>query len=72
MAQPSSVPSLAGAHTLQDVNRIFNSLEAFLKVQQYALVIPYGAAPIDPVDGQVWATAAGLFVQINGATTGPL
>jgi hypothetical protein len=31
-----------------------------------------GAAPTTPQNGDTWTTSAGLFVQINGATVGPL
>lgn len=34
--------------------------------------LPPGAAPTSPVNGDTWTTTAGLFVQINGATVGPL
>lgn len=34
--------------------------------------IPHGSAPTSPVDGDMWTTAAGLYVRINGATVGPL
>lgn len=33
---------------------------------------PHGTAPTVPVDGAMWTTTTGLFVQINGATVGPL
>jgi hypothetical protein len=36
------------------------------------LVVTPGAAPIAPVDGSMWVTAAGLFIQVNGSTVGPL
>ena len=36
------------------------------------LNIAPGLAPTTPVDGDLWTTAAGLFVQINGGTIGPL
>jgi hypothetical protein len=37
------------------------------------LVIPHGAPPTAPIpNGAIWTTSAGLFVQINGATVGPL
>ena len=36
------------------------------------LVIPHGAAPTAPVNGDMWTTSAGLFVRINGVTVGPL
>ena len=29
---------------------------------------PHGSAPTSPVDGDIWTTTAGLFVQINGVT----
>lgn len=31
-----------------------------------------GTAPTTPVNGDVWTTSAGLYVQINGSTIGPL
>lgn len=31
-----------------------------------------GSAPAAPVNGDIWTTAAGLFVRINGSTLGPL
>lgn len=34
--------------------------------------IPHGTAPTSPVNGDMWTTTAGLYVQINGATVGPL
>lgn len=36
------------------------------------LNLPQGAAPTSPVNGDVWTTSSGLFVQIAGATVGPL
>lgn len=37
-----------------------------------SLRVPHGSAPSSPVNGDVWTTTAGLFVQINGSTVGPL
>jgi hypothetical protein len=34
--------------------------------------IPAGTAPTSPVNGDVWTTSAGIYVQINGSTVGPL
>jgi hypothetical protein len=34
--------------------------------------LPPGVAPTTPNNGDTWTTTAGLFVQINGATVGPL
>jgi hypothetical protein len=34
--------------------------------------LPHGAAPTSPVNGDIWTTTAGLFVQINGTTIGPV
>lgn len=31
-----------------------------------------GATPTTPVNGDIWCTSAGMFVQINGGTVGPL
>lgn len=35
-------------------------------------ILPHGAAPTTPVNGDLWTTTAGIFVRINGATVGPL
>jgi hypothetical protein len=34
--------------------------------------LPQGAAPTAPVNGDLWTTNLGLYVQINGGTVGPL
>jgi len=34
--------------------------------------IPPGTAPTSPVNGDIWTTSAGAYVQINGITVGPL
>lgn len=34
--------------------------------------IPHGQPPSAPVNGDMWTTNAGLFVQVNNATIGPL
>lgn len=36
------------------------------------LNIGQGTAPTSPVNGDVWVTSTGMFVQVNGATVGPL
>ena len=36
------------------------------------LNLPAGTAPTAPNDGDVWTTTAGIYVQINGSTIGPL
>lgn len=36
------------------------------------LNIPQGTGPASPNNGDIWTTASGLFVQINGSTVGPL
>lgn len=36
------------------------------------LRIPHGAAHSSPADGSIWTTSAGMYVQINGGTVGPL
>ena len=36
------------------------------------LNLPHGSAPSSPVDGDIWTTSSGLYVQINGSTIGPL
>ena len=34
--------------------------------------IPHGVSPTTPANGDVWTTSAGIYVQINGSTIGPL
>lgn len=34
--------------------------------------LPHGTAPSSPTNGDVWTTSAGIYVQINGSTVGPL
>lgn len=36
------------------------------------LNLPPGTAPTSPNNGDIWVTTAGLYVQINGVTVGPL
>lgn len=36
------------------------------------LNLPSGAAPSSPINGDIWTTSAGLFVQINGVMIGPI
>jgi len=36
------------------------------------LLLPHGAAPTAPVNGDIWTTTAGIYSRINGATIGPL
>lgn len=36
------------------------------------LRLPHGTAPTSPVDGAIWTTTAGLYVQVNGSTVGPI
>ena len=33
---------------------------------------PHGTAPASPANGDIWTTSAGIYVQINGVTVGPL
>lgn len=37
-----------------------------------SLNISPGSAPSSPSNGDIWATSAGVFVQVNGSTVGPL
>jgi hypothetical protein len=36
------------------------------------LNLPHGTAPTSPVNGDIWTTNSGLYVQISGSTVGPL
>jgi hypothetical protein len=35
------------------------------------LIIPHGAAPSSPVNGDIWTTSGGLYARINSLTVGP-
>ena len=37
-----------------------------------SITLPHGSAPSSPVNGDMWTTTAGLYIQINGGTVGPL
>lgn len=37
-----------------------------------SLNVPHGTAPSSPQNGDMWTTASGIFVQINGSTVGLL
>lgn len=37
-----------------------------------SIVLTPGGTPSSPSDGAVWVTSAGIFVEINGSTIGPL
>jgi hypothetical protein len=37
-----------------------------------SLRVPHGSAPTSPVNGDMWTTTSGLYVQVNGSTVGPL
>ena len=56
----------------------FTTLQATAKTTAAAsttgyasIVIPHGNAPTNPVDGDIWTTASGLYARINGVTVGP-
>lgn len=36
------------------------------------LRVPHGTPPTSPVNGDMWTTTAGLYIQVNGTTVGPL
>ena len=36
------------------------------------LNVPPGVAPTSPNNGDIWVTSAGVYVQVNGSTVGPL
>lgn len=49
--------------------KITGKLLTTASVAGYAgLNVPHGVAPTSPVNGDVWTTTAGMFVQINGVT----
>jgi len=69
-------------HTLPylDGNNTYSGTSAFSKTVTTpasaaggsGFIILPGTPPSSPVDGAVWTTTAGIYVQINGSTIGPL
>lgn len=45
---------------------------AFPSANSAGFNLPPGIAPSSPNNGDLWTTSAGMFVQINGSTVGPL
>jgi len=66
---PSSTSTLAilGANTFTGKQTTVASASGAA-----GLNLPPGAAPSAPVNGDIWTTTAGIYVQINGGTVGPL
>lgn len=65
--------------TTQKDFKVKNGIVAGSKIQTAVpsttiapLNIPHGNAPTTPVNGDMWSTTAGFYVQVNGATVGPL
>lgn len=59
------------------VNRAGDSMLGKLTAIQSSAVtsgfnLPQGAAPTNPVNGDIWTTLSGIYVRINGITVGPL
>jgi collagen type VII alpha len=48
------------------------ALTAASSTARAGLNLPHGAAPTAPADGDIWTTASGLYVHINGVTIGAL
>jgi hypothetical protein len=58
---------------LDGINTFSNRMNTFASSTSTAgLNIAPGVAPTSPVNGDMWVTSAGIFVQINGGTVGPL
>lgn len=64
------VNTLEGAQTISGVKTFSAKLTTTLSGTGGAMfILPHGAAPSSPVDGDVWTTSAsGLFARINGTT----
>lgn len=52
------------------INQMF--MKASTTTATAPLNIPHGAFPNSPANGDIWTTASGLFVQINGSNVGPM
>ena len=66
-------PLVLGAAGLQQQLQSGDLLQLLASVAgSAALNIPQGAVPTTPVNGDIWTTAAGIFVRIAGVTVGPL
>ena len=65
--------NVQGSQTISGI-KTFSNKTTFVAsaTGQASILIPPGVAPSAPVDGDIWTTAAGMYVRINGAVVGPL
>jgi hypothetical protein len=69
---PARLPLvLAGGKVQQQQSGDALTLQASLSTSA-SINIPAGVAPTAPNNGDIWTTASGIYVRINGATVGPL
>ena len=70
-----SWPDLTGDVVTHNATQDLVNKSLFLRSSTAPLAtfrIPHGVPPSDPVDGDMWTTAGGLYVRISGVTVGPL
>jgi len=65
----STTPSTGAFTTISATGKVTTAASA---VGGAGLILPHGTAPTSPVNGDVWTTTTGMYVQINGGTVGPL
>lgn len=70
-------PVTTGSYAIASESALASYLKGILQLSasttaRATVRIPHGTAPSSPTNGDMWTTTAGLYVQINGSTVGPL
>ena len=66
-----SNPAITGTGTYVNLTGSGKLITAASTTSAAGLNLPAGTAPTSPVNGDMWATVAGVYARINNATVGP-
>ena len=64
----SSGPTFTGTMLLQDCTATGRITAGASTTSTGSFAAPHGTAPISPINGEIWTTAAGFFCRINAVT----
>ena len=68
-------PNSSGEFTVNTAPQDLTNKSVYLRASQNTgstFRIAHGQAPANPVDGDIWTTAGGIYARISGVTVGPL